>query len=286
MCVYLDLVFALNGSVNYLLLRASGRLLGSTVGRKRVLLGAMLGAAYGALSFVPGLEFLSGLLWRIAALLAMLLLAFGTGHRTLPLGAIFLALSFALGGLVMVLSSMLGAQVWILDGRAFYSLDFGAIVLTAGALYLGLWLLLQGSLSHSGGGIVSARLTLGGREETLSLLRDSGNTLRDPFTGCAVPIVEARVMERLLPQTRQCRGLWEQDAVGAMSRLHEKVPELSMRLIPFRAVGTEHSMLLALRCDKLQYDGKTQRDLFVAVSPTRVSEHGTYQGLIGERGTI
>ncbi len=282
MSVYLDVVFVLNGVVNYLLLNASARLVGSICHRRRMVCAAVLGAAYAALTFVPGLDFLSGVLWRIGALAAMLVVAFGLSGRAVPLGGIFLALSLALSGLVLMLSGLLGAKVWLLEGRAFYAIDAATLILLAGAMYLGLWLLLQGSMAHTGGGMTAAVISMQGRREKLSLLRDSGNTLRDPFMGCAVPVVEWRVFARLLPEAGQEFRLCAEDAAAAMEKLHGKLPELSMRLIPYRAVGTQRAMLLAVRCDELQVDGKTRRGVYIAISPTTVSENGTYEGLIGE----
>lgn len=282
MSVYLDVVFVLNGVVNYLLLSASARLTGSISRRGRMLCAALLGAAYASLTFVPGFSFLSGMVWRFLALVAMLLLAFGMSGRTVPLGGIFLALSLALSGLVLMLSGFLGAEVWLLEGRAFYAIDAATLILMAGAMYLGLWLLLQGSMAHTGRGIASAAIELQGRTEKLTMLRDSGNTLRDPFTGCAVPVVEWRVFARLLPEAGQELQHCGIDAAAAMEKLHAKLPGLPMRLIPYRAVGTQRAMLLAVRCDGLRVDGKTRRGVFVAVSPTTVSENGTYEGLIGE----
>lgn len=279
MSVYLDVVFVLNGVVNYLLLRASARLVGSVSKRRRLILAGLFGAAYAMLTFLPAFSFLSGVFWRIGVLVAMLWIAFGMSQRTLCLGAIFLALCLALSGLVLMLSGFLGAEVWLLEGRAFYAIDAGTLILTAGAMYLGLWLVLQGSMAHTGGGIVSARIELFGRMEKLSLLRDSGNTLRDPFTGCAVPVVEWRVFARLLPEVGQ---LSVSDAAIAMEMLHESFPKLSLRLIPYRAVGTQHALLLAVRCDRLCIEGKSQKGIYVAISPTSVSENGTYEGLIGE----
>lgn len=282
MSVYLDVVFVLNGVVNYLLLNASARLVGSISRRGRLIGAALLGAAYASLTFLPGCAFLSGVVWRIGALGAMLLLAFGPSGRTIPLGGIFLALSLALSGLVLMLSGFLGAEVWLLEGRAFYAVDAATLILLAGAMYLGLWLLLQGSMAHTGGGIAPAAIELRGRREKLTLLRDSGNTLRDPFTGCALPVVEWRVLARLLPEAAEALRLCADDAAAVMEKLHGKLPGLSMRLIPYRAVGTQRAMLLAVRCDGFCVDGKTRRGIYVAVSPTTVSENGTYEGLIGE----
>lgn len=282
MSVYLDVVFLLNGAVNYLLLNASTRLVGSVSPKGRTVCAALIGAAYAALTFLPGCSFLNGVLWRIGALAAMLVVAFGPSGRVIPLGGIFLALSLALSGLVLMLSGLLGAQVWLLEGRAFYAVDAATLILLAGAMYLGLWLLLQGSMAHAGGGTAAGTIELRGRREKLTLLRDSGNTLRDPFTGSALPVVEWRVFARLLPEAgealRHCAG----DTAAAMEKLHSILPDLPLRLIPYRAVGTQRAMLLAVRCEEFWVDGKCRRGVYVALSPTTVSENGTYEGLIGE----
>ena len=271
--IYLDVVFALNGTVNYALLCAAARVCGAPARQRRLLAAAAVGAVYACLSFVPGAGFLAGAPWRLAALAAMLFIGFG--RRLLLPGTVFLALSLAMGGLVLLLSSALGAKIWLLEGRAYYALGFPTLAMTAGAIYLGSWLLLQGT-ARNAGGIERATLCLGGGCTQLTVLRDSGNTLRDPFTGRPVPVVETQVLERLL-------GLrLGTDAVKAMQLLGESRPELRTRLIPYRAVGTQSALLLAVRCDSLRVGNTVHRQLYVAASPTGVSEHGQYEGLIGE----
>lgn len=280
MRIYLDVVLVLNGLVNLLLLSASARLLGNSAGLWRRIAAAGFGAVYACATFVPQLRFWGHPLWRAVMLALMLIIAFGLKRRTIPAGAIFVALSMALGGLVLVLSGVLGAQVWLVGGRAFYCVGFGTLILTAGAIYLGAWLLLHGAFAHTGGDVVSARLELRGKSTELRFLRDTGNTLRDPFTGLPLPVVEGSVLARLLPHV----SLPLSDAPQAMSRLCAIAPELSARLVPFRAVGTAHALLLAVKCDALVIGGRTHRGVYVALSPTAVSEHGEYEGLIGEGG--
>ncbi len=100
--IYLDVVFALNGTVNYALLCAAARVCGAPVRQRRLLAAAAVGAVYACLSFVPGAGFLAGAPWRLAALAAMLFIGFG--RRLLLPGTVFLALSLAMGGLVLLLS--------------------------------------------------------------------------------------------------------------------------------------------------------------------------------------
>lgn len=50
---------------------------------------------------------------------------------------------------------------------------------------------------------------------------------------------------------------------------------------PYRAVGVDRGLLLALKVDSLNLGGKERGPLLVALSPTPVSDGGGYRALIG-----
>ena len=62
----------------------------------------------------------------------------------------------------------------------------------------------------------------------------------------------------------------------------ERLGRCGLRLLPYRAVGVESGLLLAIRVDRAVIGGHSQRGLLVAVSPTPVSDGGGYQALIGQ----
>ena len=53
------------------------------------------------------------------------------------------------------------------------------------------------------------------------------------------------------------------------------------RLIPYRAVGVERGLLLALRLDKVQVGEEDRGPMLAALSPTPVSDGGSYRALLG-----
>ena len=272
--IYLDMVFALNAAINYLLLRTSAALFGRTPRRRRSLLASGFGGLYACATFLPGMSFLSGFLWRSIALVLMIVLAYGASRGAIFPGAGFAALSMAMSGIVLLLGS---SKVSLIGGRIYYALEFSTLVLIAGAVYLASRILLWGTLKHPGG-ILSGELTVRDKTICLSLLRDTGNTLHDPFTGKALPVIEWEAMAKLLPEA----GSMPREPVAAMEQLHRVYPGLSLRLIPYRAVGTERAMLLAIKCDRLKVEKMVKTNCFVAISPTKISERGGYEGLIGE----
>ena len=70
------------------------------------------------------------------------------------------------------------------------------------------------------------------------------------------------------------------DSMQVMERMAREVPQLHPRLIPYKTASTEQGMLLALRPEWMQVDGKEEK-MLVAFSPVTVSDGGGYQALLG-----
>lgn len=283
MVVYADAVFALNALLDYLLLSGAARLGGAPVRWRRFLLAAALGGLYAALCAVPQLTALRLVPVRVLALALMLLAAFGANRRTLWQGALFVGLSLALCGVLTALALLLGVPFLLLGGTACYALDFPSMVLAAGAAYALTALCFSGLGGHSGGDLVSVQASLGGRAVRFTALRDTGNTLRDPISGRAVLIADCGVVRALLPPG--AAALLTEDALRQPAELLRDLsaacPELRLRLIPYRAVGVQSAMLLAVRCDAVRCGGKTEQGGLLAASPTAVSDGGAYRALVG-----
>lgn len=258
MKVYLDLVILLNFAVNYGLLRATARLTGAGAGPWRLGLGAAVGAAYAGACVLPGLGFLAGNLWRAVFLGLMVAAAFGVGRQQLRQGLLFLGLSFALGGLALCL----------------HLRGFWALVLGAGGLALLCRVFWKGGMNHAGQ-LVPVSIVLGERQVRLTALRDSGNTLSDPFTGQSVLVVQYDTARQLLPISREEL----RDPGAAMEALQVRAPAVKCRLIPYRAVGAG-GLLLAVRCDSVTVAGRSAGP-WVALAPDRLSAAGEYQALTG-----
>lgn len=253
MKVYLDVLVLLNFAVNYCLLRTTARLTGAFVQTWRLGLGAAVGAFYAALTVLPGLLFLTSGLWQMVFLGLMAATAFGVGKGQLRCTLVLLGLSFALGGLVLCM-----------ELRGFWGLLLGAV---GASLFCRLFL--RGGLHHAGQ-LVQVCIRLGDRQTRLTALRDSGNTLKDPFTGEPVLLVQADAVR--LPGNIDLRDPGR--ALEQCSRTG-----LKCRLVPYRAVGGT-GMLLAVKCDQVTVGGRKAGTL-VALSPEPLSETGAYQALTG-----
>lgn len=280
--IYVDTLFLLNALVDYLLLLCAARLAGEPLKRLRFALGAVLGGGYAVAIFLPGLGFLERPACRLAAAVLMVLAAFWGSRRLGRQVLIFFALSCAFAGGVLAIS-MLGGQGLSLNRGVIYSgMDLKIVLLSAAGCYAALSLLFQKAVRHTSftGELKAVRLELGERTVELTALTDTGNTLTDPVTGQGVMVAEG---ERLLPlfAAPQRPSVQElRDPAGALERLTGAGGHF--RLLPYRAVGVDRGLLLAVRVDRAVVDGEDRGAMVVALSPTPVSDGGGYGALLGE----
>lgn len=266
MDVYVDGYFLLNFLTDYLLLQGAGYLSGGGVQGGRLILGALLGAVFGVVSLLPGFRFLSGGLWEAVFFLLMVWAAFGWGWQLLRRGLLTGLLAMALGGCAYLLR-----QKSLLSFLSLLAASVGLILACRAANTGGAGL----------GDLIRVRIRLGERRVELTALRDTGNSLKDPITGSPVLVAQWEAAERLLPGGLNRDSL--KNPAQAMTELRGKAPGLCLRLIPYKAVGQEGGLLLAVRCDEVRA-GKRRLGNLVAFSPTNLCETGTYQALTGGYG--
>lgn len=281
--IYVDTLFLLNAVVDYLLLLASARLAGEPLRRLRFALGAVLGGLYAVAIFLPGCSFLSHPLCRAASALLMMVAAYGGSRRLLRQGILFVALTCAFGGGVVAIGLMGGTGL-SLGGGVFYSpMDLKMVLLSAAVCYLVVTMVFRrlGRHTASGGELARAVLRLGERRVELTALVDTGNTLTDPVSGRGVMVAEGEAARDLFPRDHRPDRQDFTDPAGAVERLGTGVWRGRFRLLPYRAVGVDRGLLLAVRADSLELDGSEKGPVLVALSPTPVSDGGGYRALIG-----
>ena len=244
--------------------------------RPRLALGAALGAAYACAVFLPGLDFLTHPAVELAVGGAMSLIAFGGGPRLLRSFLAFLVLACALGGGVLAIS-LLGARgVGLERGVLSPNVDLGVLLLAAAGCYAIAALVFRRTGGHDTRELVEAVLTLGGRQVTVTALLDTGNTLTDPATGRGVMVVEGEKAAPLLD-----RPLSEVELRNPVDTLTRLDGSGRFRLLPYQAVGVECGLLLAVRLDRARVGEREYQGVLAALSPTRLSDGGTYSALVG-----
>lgn len=273
--VYIDLVFLLNLIADYLLLLAGGRMAGCVLRRGRIALAAAAGALYSCLLFLPGTGWLGVWASKLGVGVIMALVAYGSGAHLLRSTLMFFAASAGLGGTVLA-AQLLGSGPLTMENGVLYSnFDLRLLLLLFVLCYFILSLFFRRVGRHTGGELVRLNVELLGKQVRVTALRDTGNTLTDPATNRPVVVVHADALRHILPPEAISSAPIE--SAEELARIGIK----GIRLLPFRAVGTDFGLLLALRADRVTADGAVLGPLLIALSPGPVSDGGAYQGLIG-----
>lgn len=281
--VYIDSLFLLNLVVNYLLLLAVARLAGEVLQRLRLAAGAALGAIYAALVFFPGMGFLLHPLCKLGAAVLMVLCAFGGSRHLLRLTLVFFGVAAAFGGGIFAIELLGGRGLSLKNGIFYSAMDLRLILLSAALCYVVIALVFQRMARHSGPSreLVPAILTFGGRRIALTALVDTGNTLTDPITNRPVMVAEGDKLTGLFPPGAAPTQEDLLNPAAALERLAEKTGKGRYRLLPYRAVGVECGMLLALRTDGVKVGKEDYGGILVGFSPNRLSDGGGYSALVG-----
>ena len=264
--VYIDKVFVLNTVVDYLLLLTTAALAGTPLRRVRFALFAASGGLYavGACLF----PLLSQPLIRVLFGGVIALLTFLREPRSWRLAVLFFLLSGALAGLMLALGLAIGTPTGIMQRIYYADLSWGVLIGSSVVFYVLLHLLFRQGARYGGGDTVDITISIRGRSCRVRALRDSGNTLRDPIRGQPVLVVETVAMA----------SLWEDgiseilssncSVEGKMAQLSEK--ELHFTLMPYKSVGGNTGLLLAVRSDFLRIGKRTVPRALVALTDTSI----------------
>lgn len=278
MVVYGDVLFLLNLFLDYGLLLATGKIAACPFVRLRLLLGALFGAVYAELVFVPGLQFLAALPIRLASGVVMLLIAYGGERRFFHLLLVFAGVSAALGGAVLALTTVGGATLY--RGMVTTGADLEAVLLAGSVGCILLTVLFRRKASRlRRQDFAEICLSLGECTTTFRALVDTGNSLADR-QGRRVIVADWQVLAGLLPRAGLSRPDFESPSDG-FQKLAGVLGPGRVRLLSFRTVGVSDGLILAIRPDMVAVNGKKRPGMLVAGCAHPVSDGGEYQGLVG-----
>lgn len=260
--VYADVLVIINYTVNLLCLLAAGRILGRVIPRWRLCAAALLGGLGSLIIFFP-LPRWGWSVFQVFLTVLMTICAFGFGHGRRFLHAISAVLiaSFLFAGLLFALYLFVApAGMLFYQGVVYFDLSAFSLLLGIGVAYLVIQTVdrfLLGKREKQ----LTYRLTLWKEGRTLDLkaFADTGNRLKEPFSGAPVIVCDREVVERLWPPKEQ----------------------QPFRIIPFDTVAGEGA-LKGYRPDKALLQGPEiyleTRDVYIAASPQPLS--GEFQAII------
>ena len=258
--LYIDSLFWLELTADTLLLWASGKLCAARRRLWRLLLAGAFGAVYAVLTvFFPPAASLTG---KAAALLGMLLIAYGKEKRLWRLLLSFLCMCAVFSGVLLAVTLAAGKN----SARALlFSLGVSVGICSLPFRFSG----------RKGG---TAELTLRGEGGTVDLfaLRDTGNELREPISGRPVILASEEALLPLFPEDVRA-VLWETAGLPAPERLARL--GRGFRLLPMQT-ATGAGMTLCFRVPSVQADGRDCGGGWAAFSPRPIQTKEGCRALI------
>lgn len=281
--VYLDVLIAVNWLVDYLLLRGCARLTSLHGSNGRLVLGGLIGGLCACVILLPPLPPPVSLLLQLTVAALMCAVAFPwQGWRTYFRRTFLLfVLSALFAGVALALFTLAApAGLFVSNGTVYYDIPPLWLAALCGASYLAVCLfdrLLRRRLPQ--GGLYRLTVTDAGGTVTLSALFDSGNRLRETFSGFPVIVVQREAVLPVLSETmRETLALFDPAAPAPATPT-----ATGWRLIPFSSVGGSGLLPAFLPTTLLiQRDNDPPRPLtacYLALSPAL--GRGDYTALIG-----
>ena len=273
MTVYVDLYFMINFSMDFLCLFLTAKLLHTKASLYRLLLAAILGAAYAVtVLFLPFTSW-QAMMLDVAACLLVSAVAFFSHrepYRTLLSALVFVLVSMVIGGIMTALFNLLNRS-GLFD------------TLRGGGDGISVWMfailaIISGAVTLLGGGFFKRRMARRSVEVEITLCEktvrvrgmcDSGNLLRDPVGGRPCIVADRDALAPILPE-----GLYFASRTRSAEGVCSLPRELQRRiiLIPTKtAVGD--SVLIGIRADKVSLiTGKGEHSVDAPIALTDLKD--------------
>ncbi len=231
--------------------------------------------------FLPGLGFLAAGPVKVAAGVLLSVAVFGGQSHLLRLTVLLFAVSCAMAGCVLGLGLLTGG-VPVVNGIFYTDADARTLLLGATAAYAVLaWIFRAAARHRVRRELLAAKVCLGDAVVPLIVLLDTGSALSDPVTGEAVLVTAPGALDRALPE--KVRKLLTREALtrpaDVLEQLCRVAPQLHVSLLPYRSVGMQSGLLLAVRCGWLEIGGVRYRSVLAALAPSPLGDG--YQALWG-----
>ncbi|MBO5416794.1 MAG: sigma-E processing peptidase SpoIIGA [Clostridia bacterium] len=274
--VYVDLLFLINFSMDFLCFFLCAKLLGRKLSLGRALLASALGGIYANAALFMSLGRILSLLIDIIFCAVMCAVAFYKRGkaRSLPLYIlVYFAISMALGGFMTAIFNLLNRADLPLEQGSSDGISVWMFALLAALSAL--ITLFGGRFFRKKAGQKNAEIEISYRGKSVRLrgMSDSGNLLREPISGKPCIIADIGALEPIIPRKITIAARKKNvSALGDMMREDAK----NIRIVPIKTAGGEGA-LLAVRADKITLDcgkGAEQVDALVVLSDIAESADG------------
>ncbi|SEN08710.1 sigma-E processing peptidase SpoIIGA [Lihuaxuella thermophila] len=294
MTVYADLIFLLNGCIDFLLLWLTSGIRKQKTSYWRLLLAAMVGGIYSMLHLWPVFSLAYFFPVKILVSMVMVWVAYGFCHPLAYLRnlGVFYLVCFIAGGAMIALHYVITGDSQVAGGVFFTQSSKGwgspvswLLILFGFPL---VWAYTRFSLRSLNERqsvhqfLTRVKIFIDGKELECTGLVDTGNQLRDPMTRTPVMMVELERIKSWIPHELKEMAEandWEKGWLMLPPEWMARV-----RVIPYRAAGSKGNMMIAFKPDHVQILQENKWNnvdrVLIGIDVGHLSSDGTYQAII------
>lgn len=267
--IYADILVVLNIMVNYLLLRAVSALLGTKRNPIRLLFSSFIGGIFSLIIFIENIPFLLNLLLKILVMTIMVVVAFRVKKLSdfLKNSAAFFLCNFAFAGIMLAVNILFSSDtVFYKNGAVYFDINILTLIVASVGCYAVLSLISRLTRDRMVRNLLyDISVEYEGKTVSGKALLDTGNNLKDAFSGNPVIVAERNFIKKLIG---------DNEDVTAMK---------NFRLIPYSTISSGGA-LPAFLADKITviFEGKNValRNVYVALTEKKIVS-SDYSVLLG-----
>lgn len=257
MDIYADELFFINLIFNYMALFILGKIMKLKIRRRRILLGAGVGALGAVTVFFLEKNIV---ILRLITAFFMILCAFGGKIKQLLIRlAVFWILTTAVSGAVSAVFAFTPVKGAIKNGIMYFNISGKMFFVILLAVYPLVCLIFKILGDRRKKQIYTAKIQKSDKSVMVSALYDSGNRLKDPITGRAVMIAEWDAVKNLF------------DKPCEFDEILDNAENLKLHLVPYRSLGKKNGSIFAFSADRISVEDKNTEKIFVGITNQKLS---------------
>lgn len=257
MVIYAEYLFLENAVTGGIILLLTGKITGIRCKKRFFVLGSVLCGFYSFILFWDTLDPVLAILSKLAFSAVLVLLVFQP-KKLIPLARIalvFYLVSFAMGGITIGMMYFSGIAGVTRNSSVYLGIP-GYLYIMLGCILT--WIIFSFFSDFIKGRMVRERtfadveIAMNGRSVIMKGMVDTGNFLKDPFTGKPVMIISAAAARRFLPDEIVEEAVKEKDAKLLTDVLMNSDYASRIRMIPYQSIGKERGYLVGIRPDAVR----------------------------------
>lgn len=274
--IYIDVLISVNLFINYFLLLSVARILNLKPIRKKIILAAFIGSLYSLIILLPPFNYFFSLFIKLIMSVSIVFLAFKFTNVKLfaKIIIVFYGISFLFGGIIFCIWFFVMPNKIFINNNMIY-LNLSPLFLVVATLISYMVIRITNKVTGYKNNLwlnYDLLVSFNNKFVILKAKVDTGNTLREPFSGLPVVVAQYKFVYEIIPESvKEIMIVYDKYKLSEKSLVDiQKFKDF--RLIPYKTIsGT--GLLPAFKADYIKILSKDQnikKDAYIAVCNEKI----------------